>query len=106
MCEGCVRGGLVRAGTNGADVPGVPVLINGEGWIVMVENRAEATGMVRQESRRSRGDRPELLFRDAFVQCGLNGCPSVADGCRWVVRVVVDVFDELSGVVSRSPCGL
>ena len=60
---------------------------------------------VRQKSWRSRGDRPELLFRDAVVQGGLNGRPGVPDGCWWVVRVVVEVFDELSGVVSRSPCG-
>ena len=43
--EGCVRGELVSAGTHGTGVPGVPVLICGEGWIVMAENRAEATGM-------------------------------------------------------------
>ena len=61
---------------------------------------------VRQQSWQSRGDRPELLFRDAVVQGGLNGRPRIPDGCWWVVRVVVEVFDELSGVVSRSPCGL
>ena len=40
-----MRGRLVSAGSNGAHVPGVPAPINGEGWIVMAENRAEATGM-------------------------------------------------------------
>ena len=40
------------------------------------------------------------------MQCGLDSGPGVTDGCWWVVRVVVEVFDELSGVVSRSPCGL
>ena len=39
------------------------------------------------------------------MQCGLDSGPSVTDGCWWVVRVVVEVFDELSGVVTRSPCG-
>ena len=39
------------------------------------------------------------------MQCGLNGRPGVPDGCWWVVRVVVEVFDELSGVVSRPSCG-
>ena len=45
MRAGCVRDGLVSANTNGADVPGVLVLICGGGWKVMAENRAEAAGM-------------------------------------------------------------
>ena len=45
MCGGCVRGELVSADTNGTGVPGVPVLICGEGWKVMAENRAEANGV-------------------------------------------------------------
>ena len=61
---------------------------------------------MRQWSWRSREDRPELLFGDAVVQGGLNGCPGVPDGCRWVVRVVVEEFDELPCVISRSSCGL
>ena len=40
------------------------------------------------------------------MQCGLDGRPSIPDGCWWVVRVTVEVFDELSGVVSRPSCGL
>ena len=40
-----MRDGLVNAETNGADVPGVPVLICDRGWKIMAENRAEATGM-------------------------------------------------------------
>ena len=40
------------------------------------------------------------------MQGGLNGRPGVSNSCRWVVRVVVEVFDKFSGVVSRSPCGL
>ena len=39
------------------------------------------------------------------MQCGLNGRPGVPDGCRRVVRVVVEVFDELSCVVSWPSCG-
>ena len=40
------------------------------------------------------------------MQGSLNGRPGVPDGCWWAVCVVVEVFDELSGVVTRSPCGL
>ena len=39
------------------------------------------------------------------MQCGLDGGPGVPDGCWWVVRVVVKMFDEPSGVVSRPSCG-
>ena len=54
----------------------------------------------------SRGDGSKLLFGDAVVQGGLDGVPSVPDSCRWVVRVVVEVFDDFSGVVARSSSGL
>ena len=60
---------------------------------------------MRQKSWRSRSERLELLFGNAVVQCGWNGHPGVPDGCRWVVRVAVEVFDELSGVVSQPSCG-
>ena len=60
---------------------------------------------VRQKTWQSRSDRSELLFGNAVVQCGLDGGPGVPDGCWWVVRVVVKMFDELSGVVSRPSCG-
>ena len=59
---------------------------------------------MRQQSWRSRGDRPELLFRDAVVQGGLNGLPGVPNGCWWLVRVVVELFDELSWYPGL-PCG-
>ena len=39
---GCVRGEMVSAGTNGAGVPRVLVLICDGGRTVMAENRAEA----------------------------------------------------------------
>ena len=65
----------------------------------------ERMAWVRQKSWRSRSDRPELLFGNAVVQCGLDSGPCVTNGCWWVVRVVVEVFDELSGVVSRPSCG-
>ena len=45
MCGGCVRGELVSAGTHGAGVPGEPVLICGDDWTVMADNRAEANGV-------------------------------------------------------------
>ena len=61
---------------------------------------------VRLKAWWSRGDGLELLFGDAVVQGGLDGRPGVPDGCRWVVRVVVEVFDEFSGVVARSSSGL
>ena len=62
--------------------------------------------MVCQEAQRSRGDGSELLFRDAAVQCGLDGAPGVAGGHWWVVRVAVGVFDELLCVVAGSSRGL
>ena len=37
------------------------------------------------------------------MQGGLNGRPGVSNSCRWVVRVVVEEFDELLGVASRLP---
>ena len=61
---------------------------------------------VRQYAWWSRGDRPELLFGDAAVECGLDGGPGVPDGCWRVVRVVVKVFDEFLGVVARASSGL
>ena len=61
---------------------------------------------MRQWSWWSREDRSELLFGYAVVQGGLDGCPGVPDGCRWVVRVAVEEFDELPCVISRSSCGL
>ena len=62
---------------------------------------------MRQWSWRSREDCSELLFGYAVVQGGgLDGCPGVPDGCRWVVRVIVEEFDELPCVMSRSSCGL
>ena len=39
------------------------------------------------------------------MQCGLDSCPGVSDGCRWVVRVAVELSDELLGVVTWSSCG-
>ena len=39
------------------------------------------------------------------MQGGLNGRPGVSNSCRWVVRVVVEEFDELLGVASRPSCG-
>ena len=36
----------------------------------------------------------------------LGGGPGVLDGCRWVVRVIVKVFDEYSGVVTGSSSGV
>ena len=56
---------------------------------------------VSQEAWRSRGDRPELLFGDAFVERGLNGRLGVPDGCWWAVRIAVEVLDELLCVVDR-----
>ena len=41
-----------------------------------------------------------------LLQGGLDGRSGVSNSCRWVVRVVVEVFDEFSGVVSLSPCDL
>ena len=61
---------------------------------------------MRQWSWWSREDRSELLFGYAVVQGSLDGCPGVPDGCRWVVRVAVEVFGELLGVISWSSCGL
>ena len=40
------------------------------------------------------------------VQCGLNACLGVTDGCWWVVRIAVVVFDELLCVVAGSSGGL
>ena len=51
-----------------------------------------------QEAWRSRGDDSELLFGDAFVERGLDGRPGVSNCSWWVVRVVVEVFDERSCV--------
>ena len=42
---------------------------------------------VRQLPERSRRDRPELLFGDATVECGLDGGPGLSYGCWRVVRV-------------------
>ena len=53
----------------------------------------------------SRGDGSELLFGDAVVQGGLDGGPSVSNGCWWVVCFAAEVFDELWGVVARSSSG-
>ena len=61
---------------------------------------------MRQWSWWSREDRSESLFGYAVVQGGLDGSPGVPDGCRWVVRVVVEEFDELPCVISQSSCGL
>ena len=36
------------------------------------------------------------------MQGGLDGRPGVSNSCRWVVRVIIKVFDEFSGVVSWS----
>ena len=59
-----------------------------------------------QWAERSRGDRPELLLGDATVESGLDGGPSVSDGCLGVVRVDEQVFDELLCMVARSSSGL
>ena len=40
------------------------------------------------------------------MQGGLDGRPGVPDSCRWVVRVVVEVFDEFLDVVTLSSSGL
>ena len=61
--------------------------------------------MVRNRSLESRGDGSELLFGDTVVQGGLHGSPGVADGCWWVVRIAVLVFDEFLGMVVRSSVG-
>ena len=62
--------------------------------------------MVRNRCLESRGDGSELLFGDAVVQGGLNGCPGVPDGCWWVFRVAVEVFDEFLCVVARLSSGV
>ena len=77
----------------------------GCGGRMRLKTEPDRMAWVRQKAWWLRSDRPELLFGNAVVQCGLDGGPSVTDGCWWVVRVVVKVFDELSGVVSRPPCG-
>ena len=46
----------------------------------------------------SRGDGLKLLFGNAVVQGGLEGSPGVANGCWWVIRVVVEGFDEIMEV--------
>ena len=61
---------------------------------------------VSQQAGRSRGDRPELLFGDAAVECGLDGGPSVSDGCWEVVRVSEQAFDELLCMETRSSSSL
>ena len=63
----------------------------------MVSRRDGGVTVVRQKPGRLRGDRPELLFGDATVECGLDGGP----GCWRVVRVAEQVFDKLLCVVSR-----
>ena len=60
-------------------------------------NHAEsACGVARNRRQVSRGDGSKLL----------NGCPSVTDGCWWVVRVTLKVFDELLSVLAWSARGL
>ena len=61
--------------------------------------------MARSRRQESRGDGSERLFEDVVVQCGLNGCPGVTDGCWWVVRIAVEVSDELLSVVAWSARG-
>ena len=41
-----------------------------------------------------------------LLQGGLDGRSGVSNSCRWVVRVVVEVFNQFSGLVSLSPCDL